>query len=118
MVGCLWDFFYANLKEINMKEFKHTKGPWNINPVTYFCGTFRISGATFDEEKSNKLLIAAAPDLLEDRIKDINEIGQWLSAALDDPKACDEFKYVIKCWFDRLSTIEKATGEKIEDLII
>lgn len=31
--------------------------------------------------------------------KDI-EIGRWLSAALDDPKVCEEMKEDIKEWFN------------------
>lgn len=29
-----------------------------------------------------------------------NRIGAWLSAALDDPNACDEFKADVRAWFD------------------
>lgn len=29
-------------------------------------------------------------------------IGSWLSAALEDPKACDEFKRDVRAWFEML----------------
>ncbi len=39
------------------------------------------------------------------RIKTMDQpdaaIGEWLSAALDDPGVCDEFKQVIRSWFDQ-----------------
>jgi hypothetical protein len=31
---------------------------------------------------------------------DFNTVGKWLSAALDDPKVCDEMKEDIRLWMD------------------
>lgn len=35
------------------------------------------------------------------------ELGSWLSAALEDPKSCEEFKESIRAWFEMLG--ERAT---------
>jgi hypothetical protein len=56
-------------------------------------------------------------ELLEDKIKDFNEIGKWLSAALDDEKVCIEMKQDIENWFKRFDTFEKATGIKIGETL-
>jgi hypothetical protein len=34
-------------------------------------------------------------------------LGSWLAAALDDPKACAEFKRDIQAWFDMLESRKK-----------
>jgi hypothetical protein len=34
------------------------------------------------------------------------KIGDWLSAALSDPKVCAEFKTDIEAWFDSFETTE------------
>lgn len=115
-------------------EFNHTPGPWLIDEANpelvaklvngtydYICSVdpyqFSQSDKTHEQNEANVRLIAAAPEMLEDKIKDFKDLGPWLSAALDDPKVCDEFKKVIYEWLNRFNTIEKATGLSIEKII-
>lgn len=115
-----------------MNKLKHTPGPWeSCGDGDCGCGfiygeDYIIARAKYDYDdiilnsetvRANSLLIAAAPDLLDDKIKDFNGIGKWLSAALEDSNVCEEMKHDIKEWFDRFKTFEKATGLKIEEVL-
>jgi len=40
------------------------------------------------------------------------KINQWLSAALDDPNACQEFKDDITNWFDLLNNYELVSKDR------
>lgn len=52
----------------------------------------------FASEDCIKTMFASPPPPV-DEAKDASAIGAWLSAALDDPKACAEFKRDIENWF-------------------
>jgi len=41
------------------------------------------------------------------------ELGEWLSAALDDPKACEEFKEAIRAWFESIE--ERESNQSLQD---
>ena len=126
-------------------KLKHTPGPWrkcNANNGNCPCGLiwsvkgdFVLATVTSsckehessnlgeglqrgnEEYQANSRLIAAAPDMIEDKIKDYTGIGKWLSAALEDLKVCDEMKKDIKEWFDRFKTFKSATGLSIEHVL-
>lgn len=38
-----------------------------------------------------------------------NLLGQWLSAALDDPNVCPEMKRHIEAWFDALEPTKESS---------
>ena len=114
-----------------MIKLKHTDGPWVIkgpsvtkdyaiiNDEKYIIAESfqQVDKNKYIDSEANAQLISAAPEMLDDKIKDFVELGPWLSAALSDSKPCDEFKQVINKWFERFDTIEKATGKKIEDIL-
>jgi hypothetical protein len=39
-------------------------------------------------------------------------IGRWLSAALDDPASCDEFKGDIERWMDADAVVRQLYGRE------
>jgi hypothetical protein len=43
---------------------------------------------------------------LEILLAESQRIGKWLSAALEDEHACDEFKTDIRAWFEALNALE------------
>ncbi len=53
-----------------------------------------------DQEKTNLLLEAC------------HLIGHWLSAAIDDPRSCDEFREALEVWFSAMGNFEM--GQKVE----
>ena len=106
------------------EKLKHTPGPWNEKGIYVILRyadkhdmDIEISDETMPWSREDAKLIAAVPDLLEDKIKDFDGIGKWLSAALEDPNVCEEMKQDIREWFDMFSTVEKATGLKIEEVL-
>lgn len=62
-------------------------------------------------------LIAAAPDMLEQHISNLQNIGKWLSAALGDDTVCKEMKDDINLFFKSFSVIEKATGLSSDEVL-
>jgi hypothetical protein len=50
--------------------------------------------------QSQNVPYAGMPASLEERRKAAYALGDWLSAALDDPNVCQEYKDVINAWFD------------------
>jgi hypothetical protein len=97
-----------------MKELKHTAGPWNFidkeleEGDILICNGARQWIATLTprmgiiDNKANARLIASAPEMLEELIGVAKVFKHQGHGIL--------FKQTV-------SIIEKATGEKIEDLI-
>ena len=117
-----------------MSKLKSTPGPWEItigqhsfaiyakeeNHQILIEADIRQNGITDDTWNrmiADAKLRAAAPEMLEDKIKDFEELGPWLSAALEDEKTCEEFKKIIQEWFNRFNIIEKATGLSIDEVL-
>lgn len=123
-----------------MKKLKHTSGKWYLTPDGYldnedgFCignpimirspfreGSYDKASCNKKEEievGANMRIIASAPDLIQDKIKDFKEMGKWLSASLDDPNVCEDMKKDVRAWFDRFKTFEEATGYKIGEVVL
>jgi hypothetical protein len=49
---------------------------------------------------ANAVLISAAPKMFASIANSDRALGKWLSAALDDPHQCDEFKQEIRAWLE------------------
>lgn len=111
---------------------KFTKGEWcgdDTLPTAINCGRKHIAminmynngdpeRSVFGEEHAaNARLIQYAPQLLLDRLEDQKGIGKWLSAALEDPNVCEEFKVDITEWFARFETVEKALNKNRDEII-
>lgn len=55
--------------------------------------------------------LAAPPAQSADSGGELWEIGSWLSAALDDPKVCDEMKAAITSWFEGGGYLRQALAQ-------
>lgn len=42
-------------------------------------------------------------------------LGVWLSAALEDPQACDGFKEAVRNWFDQFDIETRDLSKEIRD---
>jgi len=91
-----------------MKNLKHTPGPWEVGIIdSYVTGKFHVKESTYENEKYDVCLMAAAPELLELAIQYYNEYCE----------SCLNGSCVMLCKDKRevADIIEKATGQKIED---
>lgn len=43
-------------------------------------------------------------------------LGSWLSAALEDPYACEEFKEVIRNWFKQFEVKINKASQEMKDI--
>ena len=119
-----------------MKDLKHTPGNWKIsnsgNPYFELCITTDKGGSIchltqWPEHEANAQLIAAAPGMLNDIIKDIKvysdishdiknlkaDIAFHMESKIYDKNIIAGFKRCI----EKIDLIEKATGLKIEEII-
>lgn len=102
-----------------------TPGPWNFEMRdgvhVIFAGDESgerpapavIMDGSKEEREANAHLIAAAPDMYAEAEYGDEKVGPWLSAALDDDNACEEFKTAIRKWLEmNANALAKARGEK------
>jgi transposase-like protein len=69
------------------------------------------------DENYYKWLERRNTELVADKIESYTNIGKWLSAALEDPLTCEEFKKDIRDWFDSFNIIERNTGKPIDEVV-
>lgn len=62
-------------------------------------------------EPPSTLQAGGMPPEVEDMYEASMELAKWLSAALDDPKVCDEYKEAINNWFNCAMPYPVAEGK-------
>lgn len=60
------------------------------------------------------LATPSVPDIdLDQLLYRCDKLGEWMSAALDDPKVCKEMKADLMSWFDALSAYKPAVPDAV-----
>lgn len=113
-----------------MSKLKHTPGPWSYsrcgkhwnNPelvrieINYGDDGECIADTVYQEDDAR--LIAAAPEMLEALIEDIKDDLANISCGYPGCECAYNKKDYLECdTLKKIKIIEKATGQKIEELI-
>lgn len=72
------------------KRYLQGSGPWKLDEIGIGADDYLVK--CFARHR-----VAA----LQQRSAVEHKLGFWLSAALDEPNACDEFKTDIRNWFEQ-----------------
>lgn len=91
------------MSELKTELYKLNK---NLAEVESNCYKDRILS-----EPPSTLQAGGMPPEVEDMREASMELAKWLSAALDDPKVCDEYKEVINNWFNCAMPYPVAEGK-------
>jgi hypothetical protein len=106
-----------------MSKLKHTPGPWRVKQLDdcfiepKICMIPANGCYSYDKLDANARLIAAAPDMLDFLIKSCIESIEMWKDDLEDIGRTFSFEEWKITNIEKVSIIESATGQPIEELI-